>query len=213
MLEQSRHEVVDAVPFQRTVRDERLEVREAADIDADLDPRIEGRQPPRHGAAHRQPERADARGIDVRAALQIIERAQAVEDHHSPHDLTRPEHLAKDFSLAAASALAESPGVDAERGVAQLGQRVSVGWSLQHLPPSQQLVFPQDVVAAVRVVVEDDRQGPLPILRSHEIRRDWLDAVEVQHQRLQDVLLALFFRPICCTSSGRDRGGRSPRRS
>src|SRR5215211_3803385 len=46
----------------------------------------------------------------------------------------------------------------------------------------------------MRVVVEDDRRRTLHTLRSHEVRRHWLDAVEVEDQLLQNIPLMLDFR-------------------
>ena len=115
MLEQARHVVVDAVAGEPFLRDERVEVGEAADVDRDLHPLVERRQPPGHRAAHRHAERADARGIDVRPRDQPVHRPQAVVDHHAPQHLTFPQHRLEHVGLGRVAALAEHPVIDGQR--------------------------------------------------------------------------------------------------
>jgi len=60
--------------------------------------------------------------------------------------------------------------------------------------PNNYLVLAEDEIAAVRVVVEDRRQRPGRAVRTDEIGRDRLDAVQVEDQAFQRVT-ALLLHP------------------
>jgi len=55
MLEERGDIVIDAVPFEVLTLDQLLEFGEAADVQAEADTRVECRQPPGLGGAHRHP--------------------------------------------------------------------------------------------------------------------------------------------------------------
>ena len=68
-----------------------------------------------------------------------------------------------------------------QRGDPLARQNLGVGRRLEVRAPLEQLVLAQRVVAAVRVVVEDNRKSALRTKRFHKQRRNLLDAIEVQY--------------------------------
>ena len=135
--------------------DQGLEVRQAAEVYAHLDPGIECRRPPGHGAAHRDAQGGDARLVYIRTRDQIVQGAHTVVDHHAPEHLTLPQHLRKEIVFGASPALAKIPAVDAQGGVTAGAQRCVIGRILQRLAATEKFVLAELVIAAVGVVVED----------------------------------------------------------
>src|SRR4051812_15583375 len=66
LFQQAGDVIVDAMPGELAIFQERSEIGEAAQVDADSDARIEGGQPPGLGGSHRQPKDAQSRRIDLR---------------------------------------------------------------------------------------------------------------------------------------------------
>ena len=178
------------MPVEALALDQRVVVRQTTEVDADLDALVEGGDPPRHGAAQRQTERGDARGVDVGPGLQVVERADAVVEHHAPQHLAAPEHELEERTLRAAAALAKHPVLDAERGVALGSQHRSIGRLLERIAPADELLLTQRVVAAVCVVVEHGRERAIAV-RPRKVGGHRLLAVEIECQPLQDVGAAI----------------------
>src|SRR5690606_28239288 len=73
VLEQGRHVEVYAVTVESPALDERVEVGEAADVDAHLDAGVQGRRPPAHQPAHRHAQGPDAAGIHIVPGLEVVD--------------------------------------------------------------------------------------------------------------------------------------------
>ena len=117
---------------------------------------------------------------------QPVERAQAVVDHHSPQHPALPEHGLEHVELAGVAALAEHPVVDAEDGVAEIGQRLRVRHRLQIGAALEKLLLADGVAAAVRVVEDDAGVRPGALRRPRHVGRNGLDPVEIEVPRLED---------------------------
>ncbi len=98
--------------------------------------------------------------------------------------------------MAAAAALAEAPGVEAQGGVAELGQLRPVRRALQRGAAVQQLVLAEHEVAAVGVAVEDHRERPGGLRRPHEGRGHRLEPVEVEQQALAAQAAPLLYQHL-----------------
>ena len=206
VVHQVGHVVVDAVPRQALVLDQRVEVREAVDVDADLHALVERREIPRRGRAHRHAERGQSRRIDVGTLQEHVHGAQAVVDHHPPEDLALQQHRLEHVEFGGVAALAEDPGVDADGDVAEVGQRLGVRRRLQVAAALDELRLADLVAAAVRVAEDDAGRAAGEALRAGDVARDRLDAVQVVAPGLEDVAVALDFPELLARHRARAVG-------
>ena len=137
-------------------------VGEAADVHAEPHARVERGQPPGLGGAHRHAHRAEAMGIDLGTAGEVVERADLVEHHHPVEHLAVPEHqlegvFLSDVSVRVPFALAETPAVDRERHQTVFHAHRRIG--RLHVDAAKQLLLAQVVHAAVPVDVQQARSG------------------------------------------------------
>src|SRR5437016_291191 len=105
-----------------------------------------------------------------------------------------PEQLFEQLGLGSASTLAEVPGVDTQTGDAPPGEGFRIRRRLQLCATAEKLVLSQNVVAAVRVVVDDGWRNTCCRSGSGEIGRHRFPAIEVQQEHFQVVPLVLFTR-------------------
>ncbi len=196
LLQEPRHVVVDPVAREAPVGEEGVVVGEAADVDGDLDPLVEGGQPLGHGAAHRHAERRQARGVDVAAAEQPVDGPDRVVDHHSPQDPALPEHRLEGVELRGRAALAEAPVVDREDDVPLLDQGLRVGDRVQVGAAVDELLLADVVAPAVGVVEDDGWARAARSDRASEERGHGLEPVQVEHPRLEDVAAPLLLAAL-----------------
>jgi len=78
--------------------------------------------------------------------------------------------------------------------VPKAGQHVGIGWLLESSAADQQFILAQNIIAAVGMVVENHGQGSCLVPRPDVKGGNRLDAVQVEHQRLQDESFTLLFR-------------------
>ncbi len=142
------------------------------------------------------PRVADPRAVHVAARQQPVEGADRVVDHHSPEHLALPEHRLEGVELRGVAALAEAPVVDAQGDVALVGERLRVRHGLQVRPARDELLLPDVVAAAVRVVEDDGRRRAARAPRPGQVRGHGLEAVEVEDPRLEHVAVLLLLSAL-----------------
>ena len=127
---------------------------------------------------------------DFRAAGKIGEGPQLVKHHHSPEHLASPQHQLEGVLLALLPigfvfTLAETPAVNGQRHQAffRADRRVS----RLHACATQQLFFPQVVLARVPMHKKDSGCPRLSAVRNEQHRWNRFDPIKVENQPLECV--------------------------
>ena len=157
VLAHSGNEPVLAVQVVAPRRDERIELGEAAQIDAGGDPRLERRSPPAHRAAHRQSQRDHRHVGETLLRAQPVVHRKRVGDAHAPQRAAFPEQALVEHALARRGPVPEAPVIDRNRSEAALRQAFTIGRNRERRTTLQQFAAADRKVIAMRMAIKDNR--------------------------------------------------------
>ena len=180
VVQQLRHEIVNAVRLQRFVLDEVLVTRQAGDGHAGLDALVQRHQPPRAGRPHAHAGDADPARVHFGARGQVVQRHQVIAQHHAPERAPDPQIELAGGHFAVRSLFggtAWPPPVSLAEAIGVYGQddkstpRQGRPRRLRRVFGLEQLFLADVVLAAVPVAIEDGRRLPRRVFRLQQVAR------------------------------------------